>query len=1664
MKRRTATGTLKRVCSSSKLWATLTSVIYTLILFSTTNTYSQNKVESLNRGIIAVRTSSNEVFVSWRMLGTDPTDIAFNLYRGGTLLNNSPITQSTNYIDSTASNGHYTVLPVIAGVEQPAFGSTSVWEQPYHTLNLQRPAGGTTPSGGTYTYSPNDCSVGDLDGDGDYEIIVKWDPSNSKDNSQSGYTGNVFIDAYTLEGTLLWRIDLGRNIRAGAHYTHFMVYDLDSDGKAELACKTADATIDAEGTVIGDINADYRNSNGYILSGPEYLTVFNGETGAAMATTNYVPARGSVSSWGDNYGNRVDRFLAGVAYLDGNKPSLVMCRGYYTRTVLAAWDWRSEQLTQRWVFDSDTPGNEGYAGQGAHSLITGDVDGDGKDEIVYGAATIDDDGTGFYTTGLGHGDAEHMSDIDPNRPGLEIFMVHESPSQYGEHGIELHDAATGEIIWSRPGEGGDIGRGVAMDIDPTHLGYEAWASRGGLNAADGTQISTSRPGQMNFASWWDGDLLRELLDGTTISKWDYTNFTSSPLLSGSTYGAASNNSTKATPNLSADILGDWREEVIWRHQDNDKLLIFTTTIPTSNKIYTLMHDPQYRTAIAWQNTGYNQPPHPGFFLGDGMNPAPTPNIELVAEITPPALINLDAIGRKGAVDINWKLSGVSASQDLYRDTDPNPSGRVRIAKLDASTNTFTDDSVANGTTYYYWIKSYDADGNTVNSNAANATPDVTSVILEAVEGDSLVNLNWIISGVNGSLEIYRDGDDDPSGRVRIASLESHERSYTDSGIANDSTYYYWIKTTDGSDSTINSNVASATPTKPEEPVLVQENQLGFCSIEGTIDSNNAGYTGDGFANTDNTLGKGIEWRISVDTSDDYEILFRYANGSSDRPGDLIIDGVNMGNVGLPPTGGWTSWSTASLTVALESGEHDIRLEATTSSGLANVDYLGVRGQKGTSPSAAECVYSPSIILEAVASADSVKLDWVIENAVFIRQEVYRDTDADPNGRARIGSLGATETTFTDTNIETDSTYYYWIKGTYDDGSSISSDAVGATIPQPVPGITLTADGSEVEVALSWEIKNTSFRHQEIFRDGDSNPSGRSRIASISATDTTYIDTSIVADSTYFYWIKGIYDDGSNINSNSAQASTASVPIVPAIVLEANATDVAIQLSWEIKNTSFRHQEIFRDTDSNPSGRTHIGSLGATDTTFTDSDLEAGITYYYWIKGVYNDGSNINSNVGQATAPEEILVPAITLVGEGNYGYAALNWTIENTSFHHQEIFRDGDSNPSGRSRIASISATDTTYIDTNIVADSTYFYWIKGIYDDGSSINSEGIGVVIPPTPSITLTAVANDATISLDWIVENITFSNQEIYRSTNSDSTSSELIASVANSITTFTDSTAEAGNTYYYWVKGIDDNGFSVISSATEAFLDYQILTVKIQEDEAGFCDIDGTVHSYISGYTGTGYTNTYFRRGVSIYWAVNAPMEGSYEFTIRYHNGLLYRKNARLSINDEVVINNLKMKAKPNRFQWNTISFTVDLGEGVNNIKLTSLTFKGLPYIDYLEVTGLGISAGNCNDESAQRQGRSLVINNIEENLQTELMVYPNPVLSNQININSFFFNASEAKVAIVNSVGQLVYAKELGFLQEGELNYTLDIPELSKGTYILQLHYTGGVQTVNFIKR
>ncbi|MEU4604424.1 rhamnogalacturonan lyase [Kribbella sp. NPDC023972] len=706
---------------------------------------SRPRLERLDRGLVATTTTEG-VFLSWRLLGREATGAGdhgltgadFNVYRDGKRI--ATVTDSTNYLDkSGAQSSQYRVVSVVNGHEIHRSDAVSPWTAGYTELPLRKPADGVTPKGEAYTYSANDMSVGDVDGDGQYEYVVLWNPSNAKDVSQVGYTGNVYLDTYEADGTLLYRLDLGVNIRAGAHYTQFLVYDFDGDGRSELMLKTAPGTkvitYHRDGRVKSEryitmpaadrragyshqddyrvSSADYsehlvdlfqrwdrqpevvagqwpatleaafgiepryeyplsradasalvdyfmdvyapsrstrnqlRSFEGFILSGPEYLTVFEGQTGRELETVRYQPGRTDDGlRWGDyamariEPGNRVDRFLAGVAYLDGSRPSAVFARGYYTRTTLAAYDWNGRRITTRWFVDSGwtpmtNPFNDGPHGrdgtdpeygsittQGFHSLSASDVDGDGKQEIVYGSATIDDDGSVLYSSAdvlppgsadpgavarLGHGDAMHVTDIDPQRPGLEIFTVHEGGT-FAPYGYALRDAKTGQVIYGEY-SGRDTGRGMIGDIVPSEPGLETWAMR--LRTADGDALGTAQPGT-NQSIRWAANMTTQIVDGSgtvtpTIKDWQR-----GTLLTAT--GTLTNNGTKGNPSLVADVFGDWREELLVRTADSSAIRIYLSTEVTDRKMYTLMHDPQYRAQVARQNTSYNQPSYPGFYL------------------------------------------------------------------------------------------------------------------------------------------------------------------------------------------------------------------------------------------------------------------------------------------------------------------------------------------------------------------------------------------------------------------------------------------------------------------------------------------------------------------------------------------------------------------------------------------------------------------------------------------------------------------------------------------------------------------------------------------------------------------------------------------------------------------------------------------------------------------------------------------------------------------------------------------------------------------------------------------------------------------------------------------------------------------------------------------
>ena len=641
-------------------------------------------MEYLDRGIYAVNTGAG-MFVSWRWNANDADDAEFRLYRDDTLIYTSTSGKATSYLDAGGNvNSKYRVDCVENGEVVTSDLCKFSSGTNYFDIPMDVPKGGTLQTV-DYTYSPNDCCVGDVDGDGQYEIFVKWDPSNSKDNSQItgkdrngnqiwGMTGNVYIDCYTLSGQKLWRIDLGRNIRAGQHYTQMCVADFDCDGKAELITKTCDGTIDGQGKVIGDGNALYVTEAGTILTGPEYLTLFEGATGAMLDNIDFPVPRGVAtgdtarSTWGDNYGNRCERMNSAIAYLDGVHPSAIYGRGYYTRLTLSAVDVRDKKLVKRWIFDTGFNSSAPGYGCGNHNVMVADGDNDGKQEIYMGACAINDDGKLMWTTGQMHGDAMHLGDLDPDRAGQELFICHED----GNYGCSLVDASNGDIIFHHDGNK-DTGRCCADNIWSGNKGAEFWAARPAntMMNSKGQTIGSKVPA-MNFLIYWDGDLEREVQSDVAVTKMTAKDKYEDIFVAAD---CASNNGTKAVPCMTADLFGDWREELLLRTEDNKNIRVFCTTEQTDVRLTTLMHDMQYRMQNGCQQSSYNQPPHTSYYLGSDAPLPPRPQIQL--NNTPPEpekpmegrlikeLWVEDTANKSG-----WKLSdGAAAGSVIFGDRD-----------------------------------------------------------------------------------------------------------------------------------------------------------------------------------------------------------------------------------------------------------------------------------------------------------------------------------------------------------------------------------------------------------------------------------------------------------------------------------------------------------------------------------------------------------------------------------------------------------------------------------------------------------------------------------------------------------------------------------------------------------------------------------------------------------------------------------------------------------------------------------------------------------------------------------------------------------------------------------------------------------------------------------
>lgn len=701
------------------------------------NNTQSNVVEYLDRGISAVNTGSG-MLVNWRFLASDPDDAVFKLYRGNDLIytstekDNSYSKGATCFLDKSGNAKSSYKVECYSGSELISSDTCSIQsDAPYFDIKLNRPSS---------NHTPNDMSVGDVDGDGEYELFLKWDPSNSKDNSQKGKTDNVYIDCYKLDGTRLWRIDLGVNIRAGAHYTQFFVADYDLDGKAEMCCKTADGTKDGKGNVIGDGTKDYRDSSGFIIQGDEFYTLFDGATGEALDTVPYEPARGDTTKWGktSDKTNRVDRFWGTTAYLDGVHPCVVTGRGYYARMTATAYKVENKKLVKMWTFDTGTSSSSAGWGDGNHNSMAADVDGDGKQEIITGSTCIDDNGKILWNTNQGHGDAMHIGDLDPENEGLEAWICHEDKP----YGVSLIDCDTGKIIFHNNGAG-DTGRCCADNIWAGNAGAELWGNRETddstpVKNTKGETLSCKRPG-INFLTYWDGDLEREILDGgnqentapAKISKMNEKGNIDTLL---TTDGYYTCNTTKGTPCLSADIFGDWREELIVRAADGNSIRIYTTTYDTDYRVQCLMHDPQYRSQVSAQNTAYNQPPHTSFFLGTGYDMPErsqcTVNSTGGGTVTPPPA----PVKTAAVMDTSVKYMFKNVGSGLYMEVD---GGKAEAganvqqwgADSDAVHNTWKLKDAGDG---YYYICSCVGDGKTYYLDlTAGKTDDGTNIELWA---------------------------------------------------------------------------------------------------------------------------------------------------------------------------------------------------------------------------------------------------------------------------------------------------------------------------------------------------------------------------------------------------------------------------------------------------------------------------------------------------------------------------------------------------------------------------------------------------------------------------------------------------------------------------------------------------------------------------------------------------------------------------------------------------------------------------------------------------------------------------------------------------------------------------------------------------------------------
>lgn len=601
---------------------------------------AQRFTDKLDRGLVAVKTTKG-VYCSWRIQADEYYDVKYNLYRDGTRVNAEPLDVS-NFTDASGSeSSQYTVKAVLNGVEQQASKAATVFKSNYKEIKIKHDASLKA------TYEPNDACCADVDGDGEVEILMKF---NNKEEGEQLYPKNgptingVATKEYSMlaclkqDGTVLWWVNCGPNMGDFQNNEQNIVgYDWDMDGKAEVVMRLEEgSTVHmADGTTYtigangknGSSWTNYREPKAsgsvewFTHYGKEFLWYCEGATGKPYQCIEFPLKRledGETdlkAAWGDGYGHRSSKYFFGAPYLDGKHPSIFLGRGIYTRHKFIAYDVdpKTHDLKVRWKWTNNQPGSPWY-GQGYHNYIVADVDWDGRDEIVWGSMVIDDNGMGLSTTGLGHGDAQHIGDFNPYIHGQEMFACNEdNPSN------NYRDATTSKIYY-RKTDTNDDGRCLAGNFYndfPGAVGHSAHDTP--ISTVTNEHVSTNTNGlSMNFRIYWDGDLLEECFNNTEVTKPGVGTIATF-------LGAYSNNGTKATPCYQGDIFGDWREEVIERTADNN-IRIYTTNEPTKWRNYSLWYDHQYRNGMVWQPCGYNQPPHVSYFLGEleGITIAPPP--------------------------------------------------------------------------------------------------------------------------------------------------------------------------------------------------------------------------------------------------------------------------------------------------------------------------------------------------------------------------------------------------------------------------------------------------------------------------------------------------------------------------------------------------------------------------------------------------------------------------------------------------------------------------------------------------------------------------------------------------------------------------------------------------------------------------------------------------------------------------------------------------------------------------------------------------------------------------------------------------------------------------------------------------------------------------------